>query len=80
MNIITQILAAIAPIVTVGGPLTSWLVSVALVIFVVCVVVWCVTKFAGPPSVPEPYRWIVWIIVGVALLYFIFAVFGLKLP
>ena len=75
-----NLLLAFAPIVIVGGPLTSWLVSVAIVIGIVLLIVWLVSKVFGPPSIPEPFRWIAWLIVGIALLIFVFAAFGLRLP
>lgn len=77
MNIV---LAHLTPIVQIGGPLTSWLISLALLAFLVIFVVWLVSKFAGPPSIPEQFRWIVWIIVAIALLVLIFAALGISLP
>ncbi len=80
MNTLLALLAAFAPIVHVGGPLTSWLISLAIIIGIVLLIVWIVTKFAGPPSIPEPFRWIIWLVVAIALLVFIFAAFGVALP
>jgi hypothetical protein len=74
------ILAALSPIVQVGGPLTNWLISLALIALIVWFVVWIVTKFAGPPSIPQGFAWVIWIVVGIALLIFLFAALGIALP
>lgn len=74
------ILATLAPLVTFGGPLTSWLVSLVILAVIVCFVVWATTKCFGPPQPPREWSWIVWLIVGLALLWFIFAALGLPLP
>lgn len=71
---------ALAPIVQVGGPLTSWLISVAIIVGLVLLAIWLITKVAGPPSIPEPFRWIIWVIVAIAILIFVFAAFGIRLP
>ncbi len=76
----TLALLAMAPIVTVGGPLTSWLISLAIIVGIVLLIIWLVTKFAGPPSIPEPFRWVIWLVVAIALLLFVFAAFGVRLP
>lgn len=74
-------LLALAPLVNVGGSLLlSWLVTLLLIAVVVWFIVWIVTKFAGPPNIPEPFRWIIWVIVGIALLIFVFAAFGMRIP
>ena len=79
MNLL--ILLALSPLINIGGSLLlSWLVSLVLIAVIVWFIVWLVTKFAGPPSIPEPARWIIWVIVAVALLIFIFAAFGLRIP
>lgn len=74
-------LLALQPIMNVAGhsPLLSWLLSLLIIAVVVCFIVWLVTKFAGPPNIPEPFRWIIWVIVAIALLIFIFAAFGVSL-
>ncbi len=78
MNYLT---IALAPFVIVGGSaLLSWLLTLVIIAAVICFVVWLVTKFAGPPSIPEPARWIIWVIVAIALLIFLFASLGIRLP
>ncbi len=75
------ILLALAPLVTVGGSLVlSWLLTMVIIAGIVIFIVWLVTKFAGPPSIPEPFRWIIWVLVAIALLIFIFAALGVHLP
>lgn len=75
------ILLAVAPFVSVGGPLTNWLISLLLIGVIIAFVVWAVTKFAGPiPAMPAPWSWIIWLIVGIALLLFLFSALGLRLP
>lgn len=72
---------ALAPLVSVGGSVVlSWLLTLAIIAGIVIFVVWLVSKFAGPPVIPEPFRWIIWVLVGVALLVFIFAALGIHLP
>lgn len=75
------ILAALTPIFTPAGhsPLLGWPITLLVIAVVVSFVVWLVTKFAGPPSIPEPFRWIIWVIVAVALLVFIFASLGVAI-
>lgn len=74
-------LAVLAPIVSVGGSsILSWLITLAIIAGIVIFIVWLVSKFAGPPSIPEPFRWIIWVAVAVALLLFIFAALGIHLP
>lgn len=68
------------PFVTVGtGGLLSWLITLLIIAVVVSFVVWIVSKIAGPPVIPEPFRWIIWVVVAVALLVFIFASLGVPL-
>lgn len=75
------LLAVLAPIVNVGGSaILGWLLTLAIISAIVWFVVWLVTKFAGPPSIPEPFRWVIWIVVAIALLLFIFAALGIHLP
>lgn len=76
----TLFLAALSPLVKIGGPLTSWLISLALIAVGVIFVVWIVSKFAGPPSIPQEFRWVIWIVVAIALLVAIFAALGIGLP
>jgi hypothetical protein len=74
------ILAALKPIVQVGtGGLLSWLITFLIIAAVVTFVIWIVSKFAGPPSIPEPFRWIIWVIVAIALLVFVFAALGIAI-
>ena len=69
------------PIVNVGGSaILSWLLTLAIIAGLVFFVIWLVGKFAGPPNIPEPFRWIIWVVVAVALLIFIFAALGIHLP
>jgi len=74
-------LFALGPIVTVGGSLVlSWLLTLAIIAGIVIFVVWLVTKFAGPPVIPEPLRWILWVVVAIGLLIFLFSALGIHLP
>lgn len=74
-------LSVLVPLVNVGGSaVLSWLLSLAIIAALVWFVVWLVTKFAGPPSIPEPFRWVIWLVVAIALLVFIFAALGIRLP
>lgn len=74
-------LLALAPIVNVGGSqILGWLLTLALIAVIVIFIVWLVSKFAGPPSIPEPFRWIIWVVVAIALLLFLFAALGIRLP
>lgn len=75
-----NIIANLTPLVSFGGPLTSWLISLLIIAVIILFVVWAVSKVFGPPSIPENARWIAWLIVGLALLWFIFAALGLPLP
>lgn len=74
-------LLALQPIMNIEGhsSLLSWLLSLVIIATVVYFVVWLVTKFAGPPNIPEPAKWIVWAVVGIALLIFIFAALGIAI-
>ncbi len=74
------LLAALVPLVHVGGPLTSWVVSLLMIALFVTAVVWIVSRFLGPPDVPSPARPWLWLIVGIALLIFVFAALGIALP
>lgn len=79
MNLI--LLSAIHPLFQPGGSvILGWLLTMLLIAAIVTFVVWLVTKFAGPPSIPEPFRWILWVLVAVALLVFIFAALGIGIP
>lgn len=74
------LLAVLHPFVTVGtGGLLSWLITLLIIAVVVTFVVWIVSKVAGPPVIPEPFRWIIWIVVAIALLVFIFASLGIAI-
>lgn len=59
--------------------LLSWLISLLIIAVVVWFVVWLVSKFAGPPNIPEGFRWVIWVIVAIALLIFIFASLGIAI-
>jgi len=77
----SALLLALAPIVNVGGSaILGWLLTLAIIAVIVIFIVWLVTKFAGPPSIPEPFRWVIWLVVAIALLIFIFAALGIHLP
>lgn len=72
---------ALGPLVNVGGStILSWMITLAIIAGLVIFVVWLVSKFAGPPSIPEPFRWIIWLVVAIALLIFVFAALGIRLP
>lgn len=76
-----SILAVLRPFVEVGGSVVlSWLLTLAMIAVLFLFVVWLVTKIAGPPAIPEQFRWIVWVLVAVALLVFLFAALGIALP
>lgn len=73
-------LAVLRPFLTVGSSgLLGWLITFLIIAAVVIFVVWLVTKFAGPPQIPEAFRWIIWVIVAIALLVFIFASLGIAI-
>lgn len=76
-----NILSTLAPQFSIEGhsPLLSWLITLLVIAVIVCFVVWLVTKFAGPPSIPEPFRWIIWVVVAILLLIFIFAALGIAI-
>lgn len=78
-----MMICAIQPFIVIGGGslglLLSWLITLVLVAVAVYFVIYLVTKFAGPPNIPEPARWIIWIIVAIALLILIFAAVGVRL-
>lgn len=76
-------LAALHPFLTIGsGGTTSlllgWVLTLVIIAAVVWFVVWLVTKFAGPPNIPEPLRWVIWVIVAILLLAFIFVSLGIS--
>ncbi len=74
------LLAELRPIVHVGqSGLLSWLITLVILCVAVTVIVWLVSKFAGPPNIPEPFRWIIWVIVAIVLLVMILAAFGVAL-
>lgn len=77
----TLLFLALAPLVNVGGSaILGWLLTLAIIACIVFFVVWLVKSFAGPPSIPEPFRWVLWLVVAIALLVFIFAALGIRLP
>lgn len=63
-----------------GSVILGWLLTLVLIAGIVIFVVWLVTKFAGPPVIPEPMRWIIWVLVAIALIVFIFAALGIGIP
>lgn len=76
-----SLLAVLAPIVNIGGSaILGWLLTLLIIAVIVFFVIWLVKQFAGPPVIPEPMRWIIWVVVAVALLVFIFAALGIRLP
>lgn len=75
-----NLLADIRPFVNVGSSgLLSWLISLLILAVAVTFIIWLVSKFAGPPNIPEPFRWIIWVVVGIALLILILGAFGVAL-
>lgn len=75
------LLALLQPLFNPGGSvLLGWLLTLLIIAIIVYFVVWIVTKFAGPPTIPEGARWIIWIVVAIALLVFVFAALGIRLP
>lgn len=72
---------ALRPIIHIEGSsgLLSWLLSLLILAVVVTFIIWLVTKFAGPPNIPEPFRWIIWVIVAIVLLVLILGAFGVAL-
>lgn len=77
----TLALLAVGPLFNVGGSvLLSWLVTLIFIAVIVSFIIWIVSKFAGAPVIPEPFRWIIWAIVIIALLVFLFSALGVKLP
>jgi len=76
-----NLLAEIHPWINVGGSqVLSWLLTLCIIAAIVFFIVWLVSKFAGPPVIPQPVRWIIWVVVAIALLIFLFAALGIKLP
>lgn len=76
----STLLAVLHPFVQVGtSGLLGWLITLVIIAAGVYFVVWLVSKFAGPPSIPEPMRWIVWTIVAIVLIVFIFAGLGISI-
>lgn len=74
-------LALIHPLFQPGGSvILGWVLTLVLIAVIVSFVVWLVTKFAGPPVIPEPFRWIIWVVVAIALIVFIFAALGVGIP
>jgi ABC-type multidrug transport system permease subunit len=76
----STLLAELRPIIHVGqGGILSWIISLLILAVVVTFVVWLVSKFAGPPNIPEPFRWIIWVVVAVVLLVVICAALGVAI-
>lgn len=81
MNSLFYSLLAVGPPINVGGSaILSWLLTLVIIAAIVWFVVWIVTKFAGPPAIPEPLRWVIWVLVAIGLLVFLFAALGIRLP
>ncbi len=85
MTLLPTIIAAIAPFIDpsdVGGSkILAWVLTLALIAGGILFVIWAVTKLVGgPPSVPEPFRWIIWVLVAILLLVVLFAGMGIHLP
>lgn len=75
-----HLLLVLHPVFETGhSPLLDWLVTLLVIAVVVSFVVWLVTKFAGPPVIPEPFRWIIWAVVAIVLIVFIFAALGISI-
>ncbi len=76
-----NILAVLQPIFSPEGhsSLLAWVLSLLFLAIVVSVIVWAATKVLGPPNIPDPWRWILWIVVAIALLILVFAAFGISL-
>lgn len=72
-------LSELHPLSVGASPLLSWLITLLVLVVVVSLAVWLVSKFAGPPNIPEPARWIIWVIAAIALLVFIFAMLGVSI-
>ena len=76
-----NLLAEVHPWINVGGSqVLSWMLTLGLIAAIVFFIVWMVSKFAGPPSIPQPFKWVIWLVVIIALLIFLFAALGIKLP
>lgn len=81
LKFLAPTLAVLQPLFRPGGSvILGWLLTLVLIAAIVIFVVWLVTKFAGPPSIPEPFRWVIWVLVAIALLVFIFAALGIGIP
>ncbi len=75
------LLAVLTPLVTVGSSsILNWLITMVIIAATVWFVVFLVTKFAGPPSLPDPVKWVIWIVVAIGLLIFLFSALGIALP
>lgn len=59
--------------------LLGWIITLVVIAAVVWFVIWLVTKFAGAPNIPEPFRWIIWVAVAILLIVFIFGALGMSL-
>jgi ABC-type multidrug transport system permease subunit len=76
-----NIFAEIHPWINVGGSqVLSWMLTLGLIAAIVFFVYWLVAKLVGPPTIPDPFRWIIWLVVIIALLIFLFAALGIRLP
>lgn len=82
MNPILAFLAVIQPFIKIGDSvLLSWVVSIFAILVVVSVIVWGASKVFGPPTPPPaPWSWIIWGIIGLAIVIFLFAAFGVGIP
>lgn len=76
-----SIFFALQPLFNTGGSaVLSWLLTLVIIAAIIYFIVWMVTKIAGPVSIPEPFRWIIWVVVVIALIIFLFAALGIRLP
>lgn len=83
MNLaLLALIAAVQPFIKIGDSvLLSWTASVLAIIVVVLVIVWGASKFFGPPTPPPaPWNWIIWSVMGLAIIIFLFAAFGVGIP
>jgi hypothetical protein len=74
-------LLVLAPLVTPGGSvILGWLLTFVLVAAIIIGIIYLATRILGPPTFPEPVRWVLWTIIAIGLIVFLFAAFGLRLP
>lgn len=79
--ILAPFLAVMQPLVQPGGSvLLGWAITILIIMVVVSLIVWAVTKVIGPPSVPEQFKWVIWAIVIIGVIVFVFAALGIGIP